>query len=74
MALMSKSVEIEPSSFEEAVQKLLWVDAMVEEHESIIRNNVWEQVPRLADKSMVSSRWLYKVKHVAYHCHSKKIT
>eukprot|EP00253_Pinus_taeda_P025422 PITA_25422 len=35
---------------------------MIEEYDSIIRNNVWEVVPRLADKSMVSFRWLYKVK------------
>lgn len=62
MALMRRSVEIELSSFEEAVQQPLWVDAMVEEYDSIIRNNVWEVVPRLADKSMVRSRWIYKVK------------
>jgi hypothetical protein len=46
MALMSESVEIEPSSFEEAVQQPVWVDAMVEEYDSIIRNSVWEVVPR----------------------------
>eukprot|EP00253_Pinus_taeda_P022324 PITA_22324 len=39
---------------------------MVEEYDSIIRNNVWEVVPRPADKSMVSSRWLYKVKQEVY--------
>eukprot|EP00253_Pinus_taeda_P005404 PITA_05404 len=34
---------------------------MVEEYDSIIWNSVWDVVPRLADKSVVSSRWLYKV-------------
>jgi len=37
---------------------------MVEEYDSIIRNNVWDVVPRPQDKSVVSSRWLYKVKQV----------
>lgn len=54
--------ETEPSSFKEAVQQLIWVDAMVEEYESIVHNSVWDVVPRLENKSVVSSRWLYKVK------------
>ena len=62
MAMMSESVEVDPSSFEEVVQQPVWVDAMVEEYDSIIKNSVWEVVSRLADKSVVSSRWLYKVK------------
>jgi len=36
MALVGECVESEPSSFEEAVQQLVWVDAMVEEYNSII--------------------------------------
>eukprot|EP00253_Pinus_taeda_P007753 PITA_07753 len=62
---MSESVDIKPSSFEEVVQQPIWVDAMVEEYESIIKNNVWEVVPRSTNKSMVISRWLYKVKQAA---------
>ena len=63
MALMTELVEIEPSSFEEVVEKPVWVDEMVEEYDSIAKNSVWEMVPRLADKSMVGLRWIYKVKH-----------
>eukprot|EP00253_Pinus_taeda_P010617 PITA_10617 len=37
---------------------------MVEEYDSIMQNNVWDVVPRPGDKSVVTSRWLYKVKHV----------
>jgi hypothetical protein len=40
-------------------------DAMVEEYTSIMRNDVWDIVSRLEGKSVVSSRWLYKIKHVA---------
>ena len=52
----------DPSSFEEAVQEPTWVDAMVEEYDSIVRNSAWEIVPRLVGKSVVGSRWIYKVK------------
>eukprot|EP00253_Pinus_taeda_P013638 PITA_13638 len=37
---------------------------MVENYDSIVRNNVWDVVPRPEDKLVVSSRWLYKVKQV----------
>eukprot|EP00253_Pinus_taeda_P009394 PITA_09394 len=34
----------------------------MEEYDSIVKNNVWDVVPRPKDKSVVSSRWLDKVK------------
>ena len=37
---------------------------MVEEYDSIVRNSALEIVPRLVDKSVVGSRWIYKVKQV----------
>ena len=46
MALMTELVETKPSSFEEAVEKPIWVDAMVEEYKSIVKNNVWEVILR----------------------------
>ena len=63
MALMIEAVEIEPSSFEEEIEKPIWVHAIVEEYESIVKNSVWEVVPRPADKSVVGSKWIFKVKH-----------
>ena len=62
---MSKSVEIHSTSFEEALQKPILVDAMVEEYDSIIKKSVWEVVPRPKGKSVVGSRWIYKVKQEA---------
>jgi hypothetical protein len=47
------------------VQDPTWVDAMVEEYDSIVKNSAWEIVPRLIDKSVVGSRWIYKVKQGA---------
>eukprot|EP00253_Pinus_taeda_P015286 PITA_15286 len=60
---MTEFVEIEPSSFKEAIKKPVWVDAMVEEYESMVKNNVWKVVPRSVDKSIVGLRWIFKVKH-----------
>eukprot|EP00253_Pinus_taeda_P036061 PITA_36061 len=37
---------------------------MVKEYDFIIQNSVWDVVPRPQGKSVVSSRWLYKVKQV----------
>ena len=50
--------------FKEVVEKLVWVDAMVEKYESTVKNNVFEVFPRLEDKSVVSSIWIFTVKHV----------
>jgi hypothetical protein len=53
MALMCDLLEKEPTCFEEAIQK----------KESIIKNDVWEIVPRPKSKDVVSSKWLFKIKH-----------
>jgi hypothetical protein len=37
---------------------------MTEEYQSIIKNDVWEIVPRPKSKDVVSSKWLFKIKHV----------
>jgi hypothetical protein len=37
---------------------------MIEEHQSIIKNDVWEIVMRLKRKDVVSSKWVFKIKHV----------
>ena len=38
---------------------------MQEEYNSIIKNNVWEVVSRRTEKSIVSSKWIFKLKHAA---------
>jgi hypothetical protein len=60
---MSQISDSEPSSFEEAVGSQVWKDAMMEEYQSIIKNDVWDIVPRPAKKSVVTSKWIYKIKH-----------
>ena len=39
------------------------MDSMIEEYQSIIKNYVWDVVPRQKDKQLVSSKWIFKTKH-----------
>jgi hypothetical protein len=36
---------------------------MAEEYQSIMKNDVWDIVPRPEGKSVVTSKWIYKIKH-----------
>jgi hypothetical protein len=36
---------------------------MLEEYRSILKNNVRDIVSRPKDKSVVSSKWIYRIKH-----------
>ena len=38
---------------------------MIEEYQSIMKNNVWDIVLRPEKKSVVTSKWIYKIKHAA---------
>jgi hypothetical protein len=53
---MTKLINEEPTTFEEAVQKKQWKEAMREEYQSIMKNDVWEIVPRPKEKSVVTSK------------------
>jgi len=58
-------IDSEPSTFEEVVEKQEWKDAMMEEYQSIMKNGVWEVVPRPKGKSVVTFKFIYKIKHAA---------
>jgi hypothetical protein len=38
---------------------------MIEEHQSIMKNDVWDIVLRPEGKSIVTFKWIYKIKHSA---------
>ena len=38
---------------------------MVEEYKYILKNYVWKVVPKPKRKSIVTSKWIYKIKHAA---------
>jgi hypothetical protein len=44
---------------------LVWRDAMMQEYQSIMKNDVWYIVSRLERKFVVNSKWIYKIKHIA---------
>ncbi|XP_059072468.1 retrovirus-related Pol polyprotein from transposon TNT 1-94 [Cryptomeria japonica] len=65
VSLMCNLIETEPCNVEEALSHHAWKLAMDEEYQSIIKNDVWDLVPRPKGKSIVSSKWLFKIKHNA---------
>lgn len=65
VALMNNIINSEPVSVTEACRHQAWKDAMTEEYQSILKNDVWDIVPRPKEKSVVSSKWLFKIKHAA---------
>ena len=62
---MSYIIDIEPSFHGEAASQQVWKDSMTEEYQSILKNDVWDIVPRPKGKSVVTSKWIYKIKHAA---------
>ena len=38
---------------------------MTEEYQSILKNDMWDIVLRPEEKSVVTSKWIYKIKHAA---------
>ena len=65
VALMSNIIDSKPSSFEEARCQQVWKDAMMEEYQSIVKNDVWDIVLRPEGKYLITSKWIYKIKHTA---------
>jgi hypothetical protein len=65
IAQLNFVIDSEPSTFKEVTKHKVWKDSMIEEYESILKNDVWEVVPRPQGKSMVTSKLFYKIKHVA---------
>ena len=60
---MCDLVDQEPTNYEQAAQKKEWVEAMTKEYQSIMKNDVWDIVPKPENESVVSSKWIYKIKH-----------
>ena len=53
---------IEPNNFEEASEDEEWIRSMHEEIDQIEKNNTWEFVPRLEDKNVIVSKWVFKIR------------
>jgi hypothetical protein len=64
LSAMTHIIDSEPSCHGEVACEQVWQDAMTEEYQSILKNDVWDVVPRPEGKSVVTSKWIYKIKHV----------
>ena len=62
MAVVTLLCESKPATYKEAYTHHVWRDTMMEEYNSIMKNGVWEILPRPKGKSVVTSKWLYKIK------------
>ena len=62
VALLCDFIDKEPSNYEEVVERKEWKDAMIKEYQLIMKNDVWDVVPRPEGKSVVTSKWIYKIK------------
>ena len=58
VALISHIIKSKPTTYEEASRHQVWEDSMVEEYQSIIKNDVWEIVPIHEGKLVMTSKWL----------------
>jgi hypothetical protein len=63
MTFLSDIIDIKPTCYEKVAEKKEWKDATIEEYQSILKNDVWDVVPRPRDKLVVSSKLIYKIKH-----------
>jgi hypothetical protein len=62
---MSHIIDTETSCHGEASGQQVWKDVMVEEYQSIMKNDVWDIVLIPEGKSIVTSKWIYNIKHAA---------
>jgi hypothetical protein len=62
---MAQISDAKPTNYEDVATQQVWKDAMVEEYQSIMKNDVWKVVPRPEGKSVVTSKWSFKIKHAA---------
>ena len=56
--------KMEPKIVSEALQDDHWYNSMKEEIEKIEKNKTWTLVPRLADKNVIGTKWVFKNKLV----------
>jgi hypothetical protein len=52
----------EPSSVQQALQHLHWIQAMQAEMDALHNNKTWTLVPRQANMNIISSKWVFKIK------------
>ncbi|GJZ30303.1 putative RNA-directed DNA polymerase [Tanacetum coccineum] len=56
---------IEPSSFEEALKDINWINAMNEELHALYENNTWELCDLPVGRKPIGSKWVYRIKYMS---------
>ena len=51
---MCDLVDQEPTNYEEVSRKKYWVEEMMKEYQSIVKNDVWDIILKPKNKSVVS--------------------
>ena len=69
MSDLSKS---KPTNVLDAIKYTAQKDAMTKKYQSIMKNDVWEIVPRHEGKFVVSSKWIFKIKNATAASIEKK--
>ncbi|KAL1217248.1 Retrovirus-related Pol polyprotein from transposon TNT 1-94 [Cardamine amara subsp. amara] len=54
-----------PRSYEEACLDEVWVEAMLEEISSMVKNGTWDKVDKPSEKKLVGCRWIYTIKYTS---------
>ena len=65
VSILCDIIDNEPSKYKEYAYKKEWKDAMIEEYQSNMKNDVWDIVLRPEGKYVVTSMWIFKIEHVA---------
>lgn len=55
--------EFEPKTIREALENEDWIKAMNEEIDQIEKNDTWTLVPRLENKNVIRTKWVFRNKH-----------
>ena len=53
---------VEPKNVTEALKDECWINAMHEELNQFVRNDVWELVPKPDNKNVIGTKWIFKNK------------
>ncbi|KAL1203452.1 Retrovirus-related Pol polyprotein from transposon RE2 [Cardamine amara subsp. amara] len=54
-----------PKSYEEACLYDVWVQAMLEEIDSMVKNETWDEIEKPSKKKLVGCRWVYTIKYAS---------
>lgn len=59
---LTKFLETEPSTIQDALSHPLWRQAMADEYQALVQNNTWKVVSKPMDKKVVGCKWVFKIK------------